>query len=32
MKLASSSYYYQPITDLEAQERSDALLCPVFFQ
>jgi putative transposase len=26
MKLASSSYYYQPVTDLEAQERSDALL------
>ena len=26
MKLASSSYYYQPLTDLEAQEQSDALL------
>lgn len=26
MKLASSSYYYQPITDLEAQERSDTEL------
>lgn len=26
MKLASSSYYYQPVTDLEAKERSDALL------
>jgi len=26
MKLASSSHYYQPITDLEAQDRSDALL------
>jgi putative transposase len=26
MKLASSSYYYQPLTDLQAQEQSDALL------
>jgi putative transposase len=26
MKLASSSYYYQPLTDLEAQQQSDALL------
>jgi putative transposase len=26
MNLASSSYYYQPLTDLEAQEQSDALL------
>jgi putative transposase len=26
MKLASSSYYYQPLTDLEAQEQSDAFL------
>ena len=26
MRLASSSYYYQPITDLQAQEESDALL------
>lgn len=26
MKLASSSYYYQPITDLQAIERRDALL------
>jgi putative transposase len=26
MKLASSSYYYQPLTDLEAQEQSDGLL------
>jgi putative transposase len=26
MKLASSSYYYQPITDLDAQDRSDGLL------
>ena len=26
MKLASSSYYYQPVTDLEAHERFDALL------
>lgn len=26
MSLASSSYYYQPVTDLEAQEGSDALL------
>lgn len=26
MKLASSSYYYQPLADLEAQEQSDALL------
>lgn len=26
MKLASSSYYYRPLTDLEARERSDALL------
>jgi putative transposase len=26
MKLASSSYYYQPIADLEAQDRSDGLL------
>lgn len=26
MKLASSSYYYQRLTDLEAQEQSDALL------
>ena len=26
MKLASSSYYYQPVTDLQAQEQSDALL------
>jgi putative transposase len=26
MKLASSSYYYQPFTDLEAQEHSDTLL------
>jgi hypothetical protein len=23
MKLAASSYYYQPVTDLEAQERKD---------
>lgn len=26
MKLASSSYYYQPLTDLEVQERSEAKL------
>lgn len=26
MKLGSSSYYYQPVTDLEAKEHSDALL------
>ena len=26
MSLASSSYYYQPVTDLQAQECSDALL------
>lgn len=26
MKLASSSYYYQPLTDLQAQEHSDTLL------
>lgn len=26
MNLASSSYYYQPVIDLEAQEQSDALL------
>jgi putative transposase len=26
MKLASSSYYYQPLTDFEAQEQSDRLL------
>ena len=26
MKLASSSFYYQPITDLQVQERSDAAL------
>jgi putative transposase len=26
MKLGSSSYYYQPVTDLEVQERSDAEL------
>ena len=26
MKLASSSYYYQPLTDLEAQEQSERLL------
>jgi putative transposase len=26
MKLASSSYYYQPLTDYEAQEQSDRLL------
>ena len=26
MKLGSSSYYYQPLTDLEAQEQSDRLL------
>jgi putative transposase len=26
MKLASSSYYYQPLTDLKAQEQSDTLL------
>lgn len=26
MKLASSSYYYQPLTDFEAQEQSDDLL------
>jgi putative transposase len=26
MRLASSSYYYQPVTDFEAQECSDALL------
>lgn len=26
MKLASSSYYYQPLTDLQAQEQSDTLL------
>jgi transposase InsO family protein len=26
MKLASSSYYYQPLTDFEAQEQSDSLL------
>ena len=27
MSLASSSYYYQPLTDLQAQEHSDAELC-----
>jgi len=26
MNLAPSSYYYRPLTDLEAQEQSDALL------
>jgi putative transposase len=26
MKLASSSYYYQPLTDIEERERSDAEL------
>ena len=26
MSLASSSYYYQPLTDPEAQQCSDALL------
>jgi len=26
MSLASSSYYYQPVTDLQAQQCSDALL------
>lgn len=26
MKLASSSYYYQPVTDLEAKQSSDTLL------
>ena len=26
MKLASSSYYYQPLTDLEEQERQDTWL------
>jgi hypothetical protein len=25
MKLASSSYYYQPLTDIEERERSDAV-------